>query len=102
MKYFSEYLVAATLAFGVLTLAPIRRAREGRLRAGRLSSGLSVPLATACRSTRQILQYCALGLRRGRRPASLSSLTGPLVRKLASSNWRVARQVFRRCSGCPI
>jgi hypothetical protein len=29
----------------------------------------------ACRPTRQILQYCAMGLRHGRRPASLSSLT---------------------------
>jgi hypothetical protein len=52
-----------------------RRARKGRLRTKRLSSGLSVPLAMACRSTRQILQYRALGLRHGRRPASLSSLT---------------------------
>ena len=93
MKYFSHYLVAVTLAFGVLTLAD-RRACEGRLRAERLSSVLSVPLAMACRPTRQVLQYCALGLRDGRRPASLSSLTRPSVRKLSSSNFRVARQDF--------
>lgn len=67
-----------------------RRARKGRLRTKRLSSGLSVPLAMACRSTRQILQYRALGLRHGRRPASLSPLT-----RLQSAN-SVQATVMRR------
>ena len=89
VKYFSECAVAVTLAFGVLARRD-RRARKGRLRTKRLSSGLSVPLAMACRPTRQILQYRALGLRHGRRPASLSSLT-----RLQSAN-SVQATVTRR------
>ena len=82
MKYFSEYLVAVTLAFGVLTLAAIDA--HAKVVCGPNGCHRVYPyLAMACRPTRQVLQYCALGLRDGRRPASLSSLTRPSVRKLS-------------------
>ena len=75
-----------------------RRARKGRLRTKRLSSGLSVPLAMACRPTRQILQYRALGLRHGRWPAGLSltrRFSPQTYTLILSSNCRVARRDFR-------
>ena len=63
-----------------------RRAGGSRLRTEWLSA-LSAPLAMASWSERQILQYCAVGLRHDRWPASLSLTRGSVLKLPQSTCW---------------
>jgi hypothetical protein len=63
-----------------------RRPGGSRLRTEWLSA-LSAPLAMASWSERQILQYCAVGLRRDRWPAGLSLTRGSVLKLPQSPCW---------------